>query len=135
MKKLFLLSFILALVAIGCKKDNTLNSNLSGSWEFRGAACYCTPATDPNAAKPGNGNILTFAGNGYKRYVKNALQKSGTYTISVITSGGETRNRISFSSDTAYIPPNVKIEGAKMTFYGDVPAAADGLELYYEKIK
>lgn len=134
MKKIFLLS-IITLIIISCKKDNSLNSNLSGSWEFRGAACYCTPATDPNAAKPGNGNILTFAGNSYKRYVKNGLQKSGTYTISVITSGGETRNRISFNSDTTYIPPYVKIEGTKMTFYGDVPAAADGLEVYYEKIK
>ncbi|MDN3583630.1 hypothetical protein [Mucilaginibacter flavus] len=134
MRNIFLFCIIALLIA-GCKKDDSVKNSLSGSWEFRGKACFCTPPTDANADKPGNGNIISFEGNNYKIYAKHTLQKSGTYSVSIITIGSETRNKISFSDNPAYFPSYIKIEASKMTFYGDVPAAADGLELYYEKIK
>ena len=79
MKKLILISILAVL--IGCKKDAENNAGLNGSWEYRGAACYCAAATDISANKPGNGNILSFTNGAYKRYTKGVPKKSGTYTI------------------------------------------------------
>jgi hypothetical protein len=134
MRKLFLLT-IIASVIISCKKDNSISNNLTGSWEYRGTACFCVPPADTNAHKPGNGNLLNFTGGSYKRYAKNVLQKSGTVTISTVVTGTVTRNKLIFDGDTVRFPPYFKIEGTKLTFYGDIPAAADGVEVYYEKIK
>jgi hypothetical protein len=74
MKKLLLISILAVL--IGCKKDAENKVGLNGSWEYRGAACYCAAAADTNASKPGNGNILSFTNNTYKRYTKGVLQKA-----------------------------------------------------------
>ncbi|SDE12859.1 hypothetical protein SAMN05216464_10454 [Mucilaginibacter pineti] len=129
MKKFLLISLL--VFAFGCKKDAASNISLTGTWEYRGTACYCTPATDTTAIKPGNGNLITFTASTYKRYNKGTLQKSGTYTITK----DQANNRIIYDGGADSEKVFFKIDQKKLTFYGPVPLAADGPEEYYERIK
>lgn len=136
MKKLLLIGFIALFVS--CKKgespiDTTVKSGLVASWEYRGHSCYCTPE-DPNDIKPGNGNVVTYLADGtYKRFAKAVLAKSGTYKIVKDTNGGVEVNRIIYDNDATSWKSFFKIENNKLTIFGSVSAAADGLEEYYEK--
>jgi hypothetical protein len=129
MKKLFLFG-VLAILS-GCKKDNTPNDNqLIGKWEYRGTSCYCTPP-DPNSVKPGNGNIIIFTANTYKRLKKDTLVKSGTYRTRRYDN---THEQIMYDNDTSSNSITFfRIEGKILTFYGTVPLAADGPEDHYER--
>jgi len=129
MKKLFL--FGILAILLGCKKDNTpSNDQLIGKWEYRGTSCYCTPP-DPNSVKTGNGNIIVFTANTYKRLKKDTLIKSGTYRTRKYDNAHE---QIMYDNDTS--SNNItffRIEGKILTFYGTVPLAADGPEDHYER--
>lgn len=133
MRKLLLLAALAVL--IGCKKDAENNVGLKGSWEYRGTACYCLPPLDTNASKPGNGHIITFTSNTYKRYAKDTLKKSGTYAIVKDTLGNQIVNRVIYDNDTAAEKIFFRIDQNKLTFFGPVPLAADGPEYYYERVK
>ncbi|UOE51065.1 hypothetical protein MTO98_08250 [Mucilaginibacter sp. SMC90] len=130
MKKLFL--FGVLAVLLSCKKDKTPNNDqLIGKWEYRGTSCYCTPP-NPNLVKPGNGNIITFTTNTYKRTHKDTLIKSGTYRTRRFDN---THEQIMFDNDTSTGNTTFfRIEGQILTFYGTVPVAADGPEDHYEKL-
>jgi hypothetical protein len=134
MKKLLLISILAVL--IGCKKDAENNAGLNGSWEYRGAACYCVAAADTSANKPGNGNILSFTNSDYKRYTKGVLEKSGTYTIIKATAANkQIASRIIYDGDTTSGIVYFRIDSSKLTLFGSIPLAADGPEYYYERIK
>lgn len=133
MKKLLLITLLAAFM--GCKKDAANKVGLKGSWEYRGTACYCLAATDTNAKKPGNGNIIIFADNTYKRFAKDTLKKSGTYVFAKDTLGSQPVNRIIYDNDTASDKIFFRIDQNKLTFFGQTPLAADGPEYYYERIK
>jgi hypothetical protein len=129
MTKLFL--FGVLAVLLSCKKDNTPNNDqLIGKWEYRGTSCYCTPP-DPSLVKPGNGNIIVFTANTYKRLKKDTLIKSGTYRTRKYDNAHE---QIMYDNDTS-ISSIVffRIEGKILTFYGTIPLAADGPEDHYER--
>jgi hypothetical protein len=136
MKKL-LLAGIIALFIISCKKDNTAGNtiNITGSWEYRGTSCYCTPPTDTNAYKPGNGNIYNFGASTYKHYVKHVLQKSGTYKIfkEKVASASEPFNRIIFDNDYSTDAKYIRLNDNKFSIGGEIGSAADAPEDHYEK--
>jgi hypothetical protein len=129
MKKLFL--FGVLAVLLSCKKDNTPNNDqLIGKWEYRGTSCYCTPP-DPSLVKPGNGNIIVFTANTYKRLKKDTLIKSGTYHTRKYDNAHE---QIMYDNDTSSSSiVFFRIEGKILTFYGTIPLAADGPEDHYER--
>ena len=129
---------MLALLAflLSCKKNDTAQKTaLNGSWEFRGISCFCLRDSIFNDGKPGNGTILSFNNNTYKRFTKGVLQKSGTYKIvqEKIASNPNPVNRIVYDNDTTTEKTFYKIEQKKLTLFGTVPTAADGTEIYYEK--
>ena len=135
MKKIIL--FALLVVVISCKKDNNANvAPLNGKWEFRGISCYCAPVVNTVSTQPGNGNIISFSGNTYTRYVSNNLAKTCTFIIKseVLQSAAAPVNRIIFDSDTLQ-KQYFRINGTKLTFFGATPLAADGSEEYYERIR
>lgn len=131
MKKLFL--FGILAVLLSCKKDKTPNNDqLIGSWEYRGTDCYCEPPKNLSAVQAGNGNIIVFTANTYKRMHKDTLIKSGNYRTRRYDNVHE---QIMFDNDTsANSITFFKIEGKILTFYGTVPLAADGPEDHYEKL-
>lgn len=129
MKKLLFIGMLIFIIS--CKKDAANNVSLTGSWEYRGTACYCIASNDSVGTKPGNGTIITFTANTYKFITKGTVQKSGTYTIQK----DQTNNRIIYDGDTTSGKVFFKIDQKKLTLYGSVPLAADGPEEYYERIK
>jgi hypothetical protein len=140
MNKLLLFAAALLLLT-GCKKDhakNNVTDLLTGSWEYRGTACYCIAATDTNADKPGNGNILSFSNSHYKHIEKGQVIKSGTYVIvndSVPYDGAYRQvTRVIYDSDTSAAKTFFRINGDKLTFFGTVPLEVDGPEEYYERL-
>jgi len=128
---LALLTFLLS-----CKKnDTTQKIALNGSWEFRGITCFCLRDSSVNDGKPGNGNIINFKDNSYMRFTKGVLQKNGTFKVvqEKIASSPDPVNRIIYDNDTTSEKTFYKIEQNKLTFFGTVPIAADGTEIYYER--
>jgi len=140
MNKLIVFSVAL-LLFVGCKKDHNKNSAadlLTGSWEYRGTACYCEAAMDTVGNKPGNGNILTFLNGTYKHIEKGHVIKSGTYVIvnDSVTFGGATQQvtRIIYDGDTTAAKTFFRINGGKLTLFGTIPLEVDGPEEYYARL-
>ncbi|WP_162996523.1 hypothetical protein [Mucilaginibacter celer] len=131
MKKILLLVFSAFAVLLSCSKndDTTNNPSLIGRWEYRGTSCYCIPPKDTTEGKPGNGNIITFTADTYKRFKKDTLVKSGTYRTRKYNGN---RDQIVYDNDTSNIV-FFRIANKILTFYGTVPLAADGPEYHYEK--
>ena len=132
MKQLLLLLSAFAILS-GCSKNDDVinNTSLVGKWEYRGRSCYCTPVKDSNTVKPGNGNIVAFTGDVYKRYKASVLIDKGTYRTRQYDNA---REQIIYDEDTS--AANVvffRIDKNMLTFYGTVPLAADGPEYHYEK--
>ena len=139
MKKLLLITVLVTLF-FGCKKNNSIpGDQLEGRWEYRGTACYCAyPNGVPNN-KAGNGDIYLFADGNYKHMQNGQVVKSGTYTISADVLNGQAVSRITYDGVTTptngFSLPFFKItDGTKLTFFGTVPAASDGVEMYYERL-
>ncbi len=133
MKKI-LLAGVIALFLISCKKDNTIPGiNITGSWEYRGTTCYCTPPTDTNAYKPGNGTIYSFTATNYKYYLKHVLKKSGTYKLFKENVNGGTLNRIVFDNDTSSEATYIRLSDNKFSLGGAIGSIADAPEDFYEK--
>lgn len=136
MKKLFTIILLLSIASLSaCKKKNidTNNTSLTGNWEYRGRTCFCVPE-NPADYSPGNQNIINFTETAYTHYKKGTVIKSGTYVTikDTVTFPGATANRIIYDNDTQ-TKTFFKIENNKLTFYGTVSIAADGLEEYYER--
>jgi hypothetical protein len=140
MNKLIVFAVALLLLT-ACKKDHAKNNVadlLTGSWEYRGTACYCAAATDTVGDKPGNGNILNFLNGTYKHIEKGQVMKSGTYVIvndSVPYAGAYRQvTRIIYDSDTTAAKTFFRINGDKLTLFGTIPLEVDGPEEYYERL-
>ncbi|WP_143167213.1 hypothetical protein [Mucilaginibacter sp. OK098] len=134
MKKILMLALLTILLS--CKKNDTAQKiALNGTWEYRGITCFCIRDSSMNDGKPGNGSIINFNNDSYKRFIKGVLQKGGTYQIVQEKSGNTNNlvNRIIYDNDTASEKTFYKIEQNKLTFFGTTPIAADGTEIYYEK--
>jgi len=80
-----ILTLALLTFLLSCKKNDTAQKiALNGTWEYRGITCFCIRDSSMNDGKPGNGNIINFNNDSYKRFIKiyqNKLTFFGTTPI------------------------------------------------------
>lgn len=131
MKNLVLV--VLLTLLFGCTKEDIKPEKLEGQWEMR-HMLGVQIAGAPSHFEKGNGNIIEFSGNRYKKIYDGKVEKEGTYKIveeSAEIDGTKYENRIIFDDDEWKV--FIKISGKSLQLcYGTI--ASDGFTNTYQKL-
>jgi hypothetical protein len=131
MKNLVLV--VLVTLLFGCAKEDIKPEKLEGQWELR-HMLGVQVAGAPSTFEKGNGSIIEFSGDRYKRINDGKVIDEGTYKIveeSAEIDGNKYENRIIFDDDEWKV--FIKISGRSLQLcYGTI--ASDGFTNTYEKL-
>ena len=123
------------VLIISCKKKENVsaeNVNVTGTWELRYAKGIQVPGIDPNY-KAGNGNLLVFTGNTFKKIIEGKVVDSGTYVIKPeVMQVNDKKSEYSIKFNNHEKEYLIVSNNKLVHFIGQI--AADGAELTYEKL-
>lgn len=132
MKGIFYTSVIICLLmsAAGCKKKSA-ETNLNGTWELRHINGIHVAGVSPDFPA-GNGNLLEFNGQEYKRYIDGKVVSSGSFSLKkeaeVAVNNTKANYSILFNNEKLL----VNLSAKKLVVFDGV-IAADGTESTYVK--
>jgi hypothetical protein len=124
------LSFLLLITVVSCKKEASVSS-LNGTWELK-SMIGGQPTTSPNTEK--HVSQLRFADQRFEKYDDGKLTDSGSYTITA------EKKEINNNQANYYLTTHgdhkqyIRLSKSELVVFEGV-IAADGVELYYTKLK
>ena len=144
MKKGVVIFFGLIVLIAGCKKDNAIKSlqqELSGKWELTKITGGLAGTT--TEYPPGNGNFISFAGNGFTKNIAindtvyNVVGTFNIYTGKPCDNVPETTliELHDYLSSSSYGYKNEIILSNGELSLSDTPCIADGITSFYREIK
>jgi len=124
------LSFILLILVVSCKKEASVSS-LNGTWEFK-SMIGGQPVSTPDTAK--HVSQLRFADQQFEKYDDGKLTDSGTFTITAEKKSINNNQANYYLTTHGDHKQYIKLSKNELVVFEGV-IAADGVELYYTKLK
>jgi hypothetical protein len=97
-----------------CKKELTTSEKLIGTWELKTE--YGGFSSTITHFPPGNGNLIEFGNNFYKKYQNGQVYESGSYTIKDTVWQQLHGSALGFGSSPIYYFIQIKNSVLSMTF-------------------
>ncbi|WP_457288187.1 hypothetical protein [Pedobacter sp. UYP24] len=127
--------FLIALTLLfSCKKGEISPETLNGRWEVR-HVLGVQVAGEPSELDKGNGSIIEFSGENYKKIENGVVITKGTFKITNEygeVDGNRYEKRIIYDDDTDW-RVLIKISGNKLIICNG-SIASDGTTMTYEKL-
>lgn len=132
MKNLIIFA-LAAFLLLSCEKEEVRAESLKGAWELR-HVLGIQVAGAPSHFEKGNGNVIEFSENGYKKTEKGKVIVEGTYTLAAESAkidGTKFENSIDFDNGSYKV--FVRISGNQLLI-SNGSIASDGVTSTYEKL-